>query len=259
MKENRMRKLFSILCMILVFTLAIPSVTEAASVASWSWEYDNEDHIYKWYCVGKKGYFYYKGSSLYQHTSGKSKKIASWNGDKGNIEIAYGRGDWLYVQQSNVLYGYNLKTGTKKVVIRKYYPVGLNIEGCGPYVYSRAAPLDDAFNTAYVWKLSGGTAKKVGTLGKHVKNTYVVGKTVLIEEFPEDGLLGKMALYKCNPNGKGKKREFLLEVTQGRIYPEGHSDTSIEIYADDFAKRTSTHYSYDIKTGKLTVVNVNHF
>lgn len=258
-KGNRIQKIISILCMILVFTLVFPCIAEAAP-AAWSNDYDPNAGE-KWSTPGNKGYFHISKNVLYQNVNGKDKKITSWKVKQGESipYIIYGRGDWLYITQQNILYGVNVKSKAKKVVIRGFTFIGLNERGYGPYIYGTAPSNTDAFGPAYVWKLTGGTAKKVGTLGSHVRAVLVLNKKLFIEQYPDDGYLNHMVLVRSNPNGTGKKQQFSLKVNNGYVIRDGYSESEIKIFARDGGERKTTQYSYDVKTGKLNLVKVTEW
>lgn len=256
-KRNRLRKVISILCMILVFTLAVPCIAEAAPV---TWSLDTGSSKVIWTAPGRKDYVYINKNALYQHVNGKDKKIASWKMKENDYipTIVYGRGDWIYVNKSNTLYGVNLKSKAKKMVIRNYYTVGLRGNGYGPYIYGSTEGIKDGYVAAYVWKLSGGTAKKVSTLGPHVRAVLIYGNKLFVEQYPDNGYMTHFVLDRCNPNGTGKKQQFSLKVGKnGYVNTTDFDETSIGVVVIDREAKKSSMYSYDVNTGKLTLVNEN--
>lgn len=188
------------------------------------------------------------------HSMGVQRKLASWkiNTSYEYLKIATIYNNNVYVVRYKEageaeLYSVNIKSKKKRKVAKKCYAFAAK----GKYIY--ANPFNVTDTGAYpvrVMKIRGNSVKKGKKLGNHIFGTTVVKNKLYYASYP-NSKQKKMTVYRCNLDGKHRKKLFTLkgkgkycQVLLGKV-------TKKTIKATVSGTGKVKQYEYNIKTKKL--------
>lgn len=204
--------------------------------------------------------YFVGGDTLYKRVNGKDTVITKWNltgndylaiisGYKNNINISVVHQE-PYGKIYDELYVVNYKTGKKVKAITPLRPLGAS----GPYIYGQVVGNNDSYlQPVYIWKASGNKMKRTGKLCLFLSGSMsVVNKKIYFGINPGANK-SVLEVYKCNLNGKGRKKLFTLKSPGGEIFVTDNRDGIISILEEKDSSKIE--YKYNIKTGKLSKVS----
>ena len=216
--------------------------------------------FYGAFANGKQAY-YVRENVLYRYTfsSGKEKKVKklSASGDqKYHVSAVYGSQVFLtktsFDQWKYWTYSYNTKSGKLKMAVRNCAISSQN----GKYVVAQNEYRSDVSPyRVTVYKITSSGLKKVKKLGENCHaEIYVKGK-LYYAEYPDkyvrpDAYMEKVILYRCNPDGSGRKKlgTFTRSGQSGEVMVSKITSKYCYVYKDQRA------YKYTYKTKKLKKV-----
>lgn len=208
--------------------------------------------FYGAFANGKQAY-YVRENILYKYvfSSGKESKVKKLPASGYQVSAVYGSQIFLtrgsFEQWKYWTYSYNTKSKKLKKAVSGCAISSQN----GKYVVAQNEYRTDVSPyRATVYKITSSGLKKVRKLGENCHaETYVKGK-LYYAEYPGN-YMDKVILYRCNPDGSGRKKlgTFTTSAKYGEVMVSKFTAKYCYIYKE------SQTYKYTYKTKKLKKVS----
>ncbi len=260
-QKKKPGRLSCLLILGLVLILALGTVPVEAKSITW-----NRVNPYLWSNSADDSY-YIKEGVLYRLAADqpKAEKFASWKlKSNQSLSMVYAYNNRLYVgirnseidTKAGPLYCVDTRTGkkTKAISACDFVCAG------GQYLYGYKVHVADPMlnpQPLYRWKISGNRMKAAGKVGNRIGQILVDGKKVYYAAYGQDGVK-EMTVFQSSLNGSGRKTLFSLKASGpgGIAQLSGVEKGKVGAFViDDVPGHGTTEYEYDIKTGKLSIMN----